>query len=99
MARGVAAKNSDIAGDGTTTATVLAQAIFREGLKSVAAGMNPMDLKRGVDLAVKAVVAHIEKRARKVQSHEEIATGEEIVVTGVDSAYLIVRRAGATPTD
>ena len=64
MVREVASKTNDIAGDGTTTATVLAQAIVREGSKAVAAGMNPMDLKRGIDLAVTAVVDQIAKRAR-----------------------------------
>ena len=66
MVREVAQKTNDLAGDGTTTATVLAQAIVREGAKSVAAGMNPMDLKRGIDIAVTAVVKDIEKRAKKV---------------------------------
>src|ERR1700737_250005 len=64
MVREVASKTSDAAGDGTTTATVLAQTIVREGTKAVAAGMNPMDLKRGVDMAVGAVVKEIEKRSR-----------------------------------
>jgi chaperonin GroEL len=73
MVREVAQKTSDLAGDGTTTATVLAQAIIREGAKSVAAGMNPMDLKRGIDLAVAAVVKDIEKRAKKVESSAEVA--------------------------
>src|SRR5919112_570632 len=73
MVREVASKTNDIAGDGTTTATVLAHAIVREGAKSVAAGMNPMDLKRGIDLAVSAVVKDIESRAKKVQASEEIA--------------------------
>jgi chaperonin GroEL len=73
MVREVASKTNDLAGDGTTTATVLAAAIMREGLKLVAAGMNPMDLKRGVDIAVAAVVKDIERRAKKVQSSEEIA--------------------------
>jgi chaperonin GroEL len=73
MVREVASKTSDIAGDGTTTATVLAQSIVREGSKAVAAGMNPMDLKRGADLAVGAVVNDIEKRSRKVKTSEEIA--------------------------
>ncbi len=73
MVREVASKTNDIAGDGTTTATVLAQAIVREGAKSVAAGMNPMDLKRGIDLAVDAVVAHLAKRAKKVSTSEEVA--------------------------
>ncbi|NJO53525.1 MAG: chaperonin GroEL [Bacteroidales bacterium] len=73
MVREVASKSSDLAGDGTTTATVLAQAIVREGVKSVAAGMNPMDLKRGIDLAVEAVVADLKKNSKKVTSNEEIA--------------------------
>jgi chaperonin GroEL len=73
MVREVAQKTNDLAGDGTTTATVLAQAIVREGAKSVAAGMNPMDLKRGIDIAVLAVVKDIEKRARKVGSSAEVA--------------------------
>src|SRR5687767_3246582 len=73
MLKEVASKTSDIAGDGTTTATVLAQAIVREGAKSVAAGANPMDLRRGIDLAVAAVVAELKARAKKVTSNEEIA--------------------------
>ena len=73
MVREVAQKTNDTAGDGTTTATVLAQAIVREGAKSVAAGMNPMDLKRGIDLAVSAVVKDIEKRAKRVGSSAEVA--------------------------
>jgi chaperonin GroEL len=73
LVREVAQKTNDLAGDGTTTATVLAQAIVREGAKSVAAGMNPMDLKRGIDIAVNAVVKDIEKRAKKVGSSAEVA--------------------------
>src|SRR3712207_813825 len=73
MEREVASKQNDRAGDGTTTATVLAQAIVREGAKAVAAGMNPMDLKRGIDLAVEAVVADLKKNAKKVTSNDEIA--------------------------
>ena len=73
MLRKAASKTNDLAGDGTTTATVLAQAIVREGAKSVAAGMNPMDLKRGIDIAVAAVVKDIEKRARPVASSSEVA--------------------------
>ncbi len=73
MVREVAQKTNDIAGDGTTTATVLAQAIVREGAKSVSAGMNPMDRKRGIDLAVTAVVKDIEKRAKPVASSAEVA--------------------------
>src|SRR5881398_2403347 len=72
MVREVATKSSTEAGDGTTTATVLAQAIVREGVKAVAAGLNPMDLKRGIDLAVEAVVADIKGRARKVTTNAEI---------------------------
>jgi chaperonin GroEL len=73
MVREVASKTNDLAGDGTTTATVLAQAIVREGAKSVAAGMNPMDLKRGIDLAVDAVVADLKKNAKKITSNDEVA--------------------------
>src|SRR5690242_2296789 len=73
MVREVASKTSDVAGDGTTTATVLAQAIVREGAKSVAAGMNPMDLKRGIDLAVDTVVDDLKRHAKKVTSNDEIA--------------------------
>jgi chaperonin GroEL len=73
LVKEVASKTSDLAGDGTTTATVLAQAIVREGAKAVAAGMNPMDLKRGIDTAVDAVVAHIQKRSKKVSTSVEIA--------------------------
>ena len=72
MVREVASKTNDEAGDGTTTATVLAQAIVREGSKAVAAGMNPMDLKRGIDTAVAAVVAELKQRSRKVSGREEI---------------------------
>jgi chaperonin GroEL len=73
MVREVASKTNDAAGDGTTTATVLAQAIVKEGARSVAAGMNPMDLKRGIDLAVEAVVEELKKHARKVTRNDEIA--------------------------
>jgi len=72
MVREVASRTSDLAGDGTTTATVLAQAIVREGTKAVAAGMNPMDLKRGIDLAVEAAVGHIQKVSKKVSTNAEI---------------------------
>jgi len=73
MVKEVASRTSDLAGDGTTTATVLAQAIVREGSKAVAAGMNPMDLKRGVDMAVEAIVEDIKKRSKKVSTNDEIA--------------------------
>src|SRR6202161_3426451 len=73
MVREVASKTSDVAGDGTTTATVLAQAIVREGAKAVAAGMNPMDLKRGIDRAVNAVVNDLKKSTKTISTNEEIA--------------------------
>src|SRR5471030_2900629 len=73
MLREVASKTNDVAGDGTTTATVLAQAIVREGMKSVAAGMNPMDLKRGIDLAVIEVVKDLKARSKPVSGTKEIA--------------------------
>jgi len=82
MVREVASKTNDIAGDGTTTATVLAQAIVREGLKAVAAGMNPMDLKRGIDKAVAQAVEEIEKRAKKVKSSDEVAQVGTISANG-----------------
>src|SRR2546430_550106 len=82
MLKEVASKTSDIAGDGTTTATVLAQAIIREGAKSVAAGSNPMDLKRGVDLAVGAVVEELKAKAKKVTSNDEIAQVGTISANG-----------------
>jgi len=82
MVKEVASKTSTIAGDGTTTATVLAHAIVREGVKAVAAGMNPMDLKRGIDLAVEAVVADVQKRSKKVASNAEIAQVGTISANG-----------------
>ena len=82
MVREVASKSSDFAGDGTTTATVLAQAIVKEGSKAVAAGMNPMDLKRGIDLAVEAVVADLQKNTKKVTSNQEIAQVGTISANG-----------------
>src|ERR1700753_2457927 len=82
MVREVGSKAADAAGDGTTTATVLAAAIVREGAKSVAAGMNPMDLKRGIDLAVEAVVADLQKNSKKVTSNEEIAQVGTISANG-----------------
>ncbi|MAG96750.1 MAG: chaperonin GroEL [Rhodospirillaceae bacterium] len=82
MVREVASRTSDEAGDGTTTATVLAQSIVREGHKAVAAGMNPMDLKRGIDLAVSTVVADVRKRSRSVSSSDEIAQVGSISANG-----------------
>ncbi|GLR81675.1 chaperonin GroEL [Azospirillum oryzae] len=82
MVREVASKTNDLAGDGTTTATVLAQAIVREGVTKVAAGLNPMDLKRGIDIAVAAVVADIQARAKKVTTNDEIAQVGTISANG-----------------
>ncbi len=82
MVREVASKTNDIAGDGTTTATVLAQAIVQEGHKAVAAGMNPMDLKRGIDLAVTDVVAHLSRAAKKIQTSAEVAQVGTISANG-----------------
>lgn len=82
MVREVASKTNDIAGDGTTTATVLAQAIVREGQKAVAAGMNPMDLKRGIDLAVSEVVKDLQAKAKKINTSEEVAQVGTISANG-----------------
>src|ERR1700741_1239029 len=82
MVREVASKPSDIAGDGTTTATVLAHTIVREGAKAVAAGMNPMDLKRGIDMAVAAIVEDVKKRSKKVSTSDEIAQVGTISANG-----------------
>src|SRR5881296_2910478 len=82
MVREVASRTSDQAGDGTTTATVLAQAIVREGAKAVAAGLNPMDLKRGIDLAVEAVVADVKTRSKPVSTNDEIAQVGTISANG-----------------
>jgi chaperonin GroEL len=82
MVREVASKTSDQAGDGTTTATVLAQAIVREGAKAVAAGLNPMDLKRGIDMAVETAVEDIKKRSKKISTNEEIAQVGTISANG-----------------
>ncbi len=82
MLREVASKTNDLAGDGTTTATVLAQAIIKEGAKAVASGMNPMDLKRGIDLAVEAVVKELKTNARKITSNSEIAQVGTISANG-----------------
>src|ERR1700730_8208172 len=82
MLREVAKKTNDMAGDGTTTATVLAQSIVREGAKAVAAGLNPMDLKRGIDRAVEAVVEDVKKRSRKVSTNDEISQVGAIAANG-----------------
>src|SRR4051795_4824287 len=93
MVREVASKTSDQAGDGTTTATLLAQAIVREGAKAVAAGMNPMDLKRGVDLAVEAVVEDLKSRSKKVSTNEEIAQVGTISANGEREIGEMIARA------
>src|SRR5919109_3865345 len=82
MVREAAQKTNDQAGDGTTTATVLAHAIVREGVKAVAAGMNPMDLKRGIDIAVEAVVEDIKTRSKKVSTNDQIAQVGTISANG-----------------
>src|SRR6476659_6076098 len=82
MVREVASKTNDLAGDGTTTATVLAQAIVKEGAKAVAAGMNPMDLKRGIDMAVEAIVNDLKQNARKITRNDEIAQVGTISANG-----------------
>src|SRR5246500_4994872 len=82
MLREVAQKTNDQAGDGTTTATVLAQAIVREGVRAVAAGLNPMDLKRGIDLAVAAVVEDVKKRSKKISTSDEIGQVGSIAAYG-----------------
>jgi chaperonin GroEL len=93
MVREVASKTNDLAGDGTTTATVLAQAIVREGVKAVAAGMNPMDLKRGIDMAVEAVVEDVKKRSKKVSTSEEIAQVGTISANGDRSIGDMIAKA------
>src|SRR3954453_3018817 len=93
MLREVASKTSDIAGDGTTTATVLAQSIVKEGIKLVAAGMNPMDLKRGIDLAVAEVVKDIARQAKKVKSSDEIAQVGTISANGDTNVGQMIARA------
>ncbi|MGE3145310.1 MAG: chaperonin GroEL [Pseudorhodoplanes sp.] len=93
LVREVAQKTNDLAGDGTTTATVLAQAIVREGAKAVAAGMNPMDLKRGVDLAVASVVKDIEKRAKPVASSAEVAQVGTISANGDNTIGKMIAQA------
>ncbi|MEO8667732.1 MAG: TCP-1/cpn60 chaperonin family protein, partial [Bauldia sp.] len=82
MVREVASKTNDTAGDGTTTATVLAQSIVREGVRAVAAGLNPMDLKRGIDLAVEAVVADLKTRSKAIKTNAEIAQVGTISANG-----------------
>ena len=106
LVREVASKTNDLAGDGTTTATVLAASILREGAKLVAAGMNPMDLKRGIDLAVTAVVKDIQARAKKVKSSDEIAqvgtiaaNGDAIIGTMIAKAFDKVGNEGVVTVE
>src|SRR3546814_7198116 len=101
MIKAVASKTHDHAGDGTTTATVLAQAIVREGMKSVSTGVDQMDLKRGIDLAVTAVVAELKARSKPVDNNPEIAhvgivpaTGDEIVGRKIAEAMVKVSTEG-----
>ena len=82
MVRDVANKTNDLAGDGTTTATVLTQAIATEGMKAVAAGMNPMDLKRGIDLATDAIVKELEKKSKQIKTDKEVAQVGTIAANG-----------------
>src|SRR5687767_11458127 len=82
MVKEVASKTNDLAGDGTTTATVLAQAIVREGAKAVAAGINPMDLKRGIDTAVQTVVEDVKRRSKRIKTNDEIAQVGTISANG-----------------
>src|SRR5471032_1505074 len=93
MVREVASKTNDLAGDGTTTATVLTQAIVKEGAKAVAAGLNPMDLKRGIDMAVEAVIADVKSRTKKVSTNEEIAQVGTISANGEREIGEIIARA------
>jgi chaperonin GroEL len=93
LVRSVASKTNDIAGDGTTTATVLARAIFNEGVKAVAAGMNPMDLRRGINIAVKQIVEHLENNSKKVTTKEEIAQVATISANGDKEIGTIIANA------
>src|SRR6188508_2410830 len=93
MVKEVASKTSDNAGDGTTTATVLAQALIREGSKAVAAGMNPMDLKRGIDIAGEAVMEELKNRSRKVSSNAEIAQVGTVSANGDKEIGDMIARA------
>ncbi len=95
MVKEVASKTNDLAGDGTTTATVLAQAIVREGAKAVAAGVNPMDLKRGIDRAVEVVVEDVKKRSKKIKTNDEIAQVGTISANGQEDIGKILAEAMA----
>ena len=93
MVREVASKANDVAGDGTTTATVLAQCIAQEGAKAVASGMNPMDLKRGIDMAVDSVVASLESRSKKISTSDEVAQVGTISANGEEEIGKMIAEA------
>jgi chaperonin GroEL len=93
LVKQVATATNDVAGDGTTTATVLTRAIFREGCKSVAAGMNPMDLKRGINIAVDHVVSNLKKNAKMISTSEEIAAVGTISANGEKEIGDLIARA------
>ena len=93
MVREVASKTNDVAGDGTTTATVLAQSIVREGTKAVAAGMNPMDVRRGIEMATETVVTELNKMSRKVQGHDEVAQVGTVSANGEREVGDLIARA------
>ena len=93
MVREVASKANDNAGDGTTTATVLAQSIVKEGAKAVAAGMNPMDLKRGIDMAVNSVVTALEKKSKKIKTSAEVSQVGTISANGEDEIGQMIAKA------
>ncbi|GIR53257.1 MAG: hypothetical protein CM15mP62_07280 [Rhodospirillaceae bacterium] len=93
MVREVASKANDNAGDGTTTATVLAQSIVKEGAKAVAAGMNPMDLKRGIDMAVTSVVGALEKKSKKIKTSAEVSQVGTISANGEDEIGQMIAKA------
>src|SRR6202158_2170045 len=93
MVREVASKTSDVAGDGTTTATGLAQAIFREGSKMVAAGHNPMEIKRGIDRAVEAIIENLKKQSKPTKGQKEIAQGAPIPANGDDAIGKMIAEA------
>ena len=93
MVREVASKTSDIAGDGTTTATVLVEAIYREGLKNITAGANPMDIRRGIDTATEAVVANLQKQSKKIRENAEVAQVGTISANGDDTIGTIIAEA------
>merc|ERR1719230_447108 len=93
LVKSVASKTNDVAGDGTTTATILARALFKEGCKAVAAGMNPMDLKRGMDAAVKAVMDDLASQASKIESSDDIRNVATIAANGDEEIGSMITQA------